>query len=409
MLSKASASSRNSSGGPQPDSVGERSGRGHARGVGDAGQRGEHLAGEKPPADQTEREQERQHDGRLRNEASRRSERSGTRGPGRSYQDVGHIAQQEHPHDGEQQRTGEHDQTGVAEGELEADAQARGSIHVPPRAPCVDAVAGAGDRGDDRGFAEALAQRRDGDAHGVGERVGVLVPRPLEQLLGADDAAFGGDEDFEHGELLAGQRDVAAVAVDLAAERIQPQAGDLAHGRPVVRAPAVERSEAEHELLELERLGEVVVGAELEPAGLVVEPVGGGEHEDRHAAGGGDDASGDLVAGGPGDVAVEDGDVVGVDAQQLQRGVAVAGDVGGDRFQAQAVADGFRHVGLVLDDQHAHAAMLRVGAYRRHIENHIRAGNTPLTLTGRHDPHRTSTNRNPISRKGGFSCLRTRD
>ena len=38
--------------------------------------------------------------------------------------------------------------------------------------------------------------------------------------------------------------------------------------------------------------------------------------------------------GGPGDVAVEDGDVVGVDAQQLQSGVAVTGDVGGDRFQA---------------------------------------------------------------------------
>ena len=69
----------------------------------------------------------------------------------------------------------------------------------------------------------------------------------------------------------------------------------------------------------------------------------------------GDDALGDLVAGGPGDVAVEDGDVVGVGAQQLQSGVAVAGDVGRDRLQAQAVTDGFRHVGLVLDDQHAHA------------------------------------------------------
>ena len=64
---------------------------------------------------------------------------------------------------------------------------------------------------------------------------------------------------------------------------------------------------------------------------------------------------GDLVAGGAGDVAVEDGDVVGVDAQQLQRGVAVTGDVGRDRFQAQPIADGLCHVGLVLDDQHTHA------------------------------------------------------
>ncbi len=92
--------------------------------------------------------------------------------------------------------------------------------------------------------------------------------------------------------------------------------------------------EPEHELSELERLGEVVVGAELEPGGLVVEPVGRGEHEDGRAAARGDDASGDLVARWTGDVSVEDGDVVGVETQQLQGGVTVAGDVGGDRFQA---------------------------------------------------------------------------
>ena len=37
------------------------------------------------------------------------------------------------------------------------------------------------------------------------------------------------------------------------------------------------------------RLGEVVVGAEFEPGGLVVEQVGRGEHEDWHAAAGADD------------------------------------------------------------------------------------------------------------------------
>ena len=62
--------------------------------------------------------------------ASRRSERSGPRGPGPTS-DVGYVAQQEHPHDGEQQGAGEHEEPGVAEGELEANAQARGSIHGP--------------------------------------------------------------------------------------------------------------------------------------------------------------------------------------------------------------------------------------------------------------------------------------
>src|SRR5205807_623355 len=155
-----------------------------------------------------------------------------------------------------------------------------------------------------------------------------------QEFFGADDAAFGGDEDFEHCELLPGQRDVAAVAVDLSAERIQPQTCDLSHGWPAVGAPAVERSETEYELSEFERLREVVVGAEFEPGGLVVETVGGGEHEDRHAAAGGDDAFGDLVTGGPGDVSVEDGDVVGIEPQQLESGGAVTCDVCGDRFQA---------------------------------------------------------------------------
>src|SRR3954447_23457002 len=94
----------------------------------------------------------------------------------------------------------------------------------------VDAVADTWHGGDEPRFAEAFAQPRDSDADGVGERVCVLVPRSRQEVFGADDAAFGGDENLEHCELLPGQRDVAAVAVDLAPERIQTQTCDLSHG-----------------------------------------------------------------------------------------------------------------------------------------------------------------------------------
>ena len=128
----------------QLDPVGERSGRGHACGVGDASQRGEHLAGEKPPSHETEHEQERQHDRRLRSEGAQEVGAGRDRTGRRVRQDlaVGHVAQQEHPHDGEQQGAGEHEEAGVAEGELEANAQTRGSIHrllprvVPVRCRC---------------------------------------------------------------------------------------------------------------------------------------------------------------------------------------------------------------------------------------------------------------------------------
>src|SRR5262249_26475759 len=160
-----------------------------------------------------------------------------------------------------------------------------------------------------------------------------------KELLGADDATVGGDEDFEHSELFSRERDVATVTVDLSAERIEPQTSDLPHGRPDVGTPAVKRPEAEHEVAKLEWLREIVISAELEPRCLVVETVGGGEHEDRHATVGLDDVFGDLVTSRPGDVSVEHGDVVGVDAQQLQSGVAVTGDICGDRFLAKPIAD----------------------------------------------------------------------
>ena len=61
----------------QPDPVGERSVRGHARGLGDAGQRGEHPAGEDPPSHETEHQQERQRR-RLPAERTRRAGRTGS-------------------------------------------------------------------------------------------------------------------------------------------------------------------------------------------------------------------------------------------------------------------------------------------------------------------------------------------
>ena len=126
----------------QLDPVGERSVRGHACGVGDASQGGEHAAGEKPPSQETEHQQERQHDGRARSEGAQEvgavgNERT-TRRCRCEEHTVGDVAQKEHPHGREQQGAGEHEEAGVAEGELEANAQPRGSIHgLLPHARCL--------------------------------------------------------------------------------------------------------------------------------------------------------------------------------------------------------------------------------------------------------------------------------
>ena len=118
----------------EPDSVGERSGRGRSCGVGDASQGGEHAAGEQPPSHETEHQQERQRDGRDRSEFAQ----DGVAVAGLEDEpDVGRTTQ-EHPPGSEQQDAGEHEEAGVAEGELEANTQARGSIHgLLPRLRCL--------------------------------------------------------------------------------------------------------------------------------------------------------------------------------------------------------------------------------------------------------------------------------
>jgi hypothetical protein len=83
-----------------------------------------------------------------------------------------------------------------------------------------------------------------------------------------------------------------------------------------------------------------------------------------------------------------------VDAQQLQSGVAVAGDVCRDRFQAQPVADGLRHVGLVLNDQHTHALMLRA-AHIAGVSKTAYVLATPRCLDWQRDSNRISTNNDP--------------
>jgi hypothetical protein len=118
----------------QPDPVGERSGGGQARGVRDARQRREHLAGEDPASHEPEGQQEGERDGCLRGEGVLEvgaigDERAGDAARSVEDQDLGDVAQQEHPHHGEEQGPGDHEEAGVAEGELEADAQARGPIH----------------------------------------------------------------------------------------------------------------------------------------------------------------------------------------------------------------------------------------------------------------------------------------
>src|SRR6478735_7439058 len=74
-----------------------------------------------------------------------------------------------------------------------------------------DPVSGAGDGDDDGGLAELTAQGHDGHPHHVGEGIGVLVPRLLQQLLSRDDRALAAHQDLQDRELLGGELDLLLV------------------------------------------------------------------------------------------------------------------------------------------------------------------------------------------------------
>ena len=175
----------------------------------------------------------------------------------------------------------------------------------------VDAVSGADDGVDDRRLTQLAAQRHHRDPHGRRERVGVLVPHPVEQLLAADHRAVRGEQRLEDPELLAGQVDqLAAAASPCAWTESSSMSPAVSTGgaagvvrRPSARTRATSSANANG-------LAQVVVGTQREAGHLVLDGAARGQHHDprQHALVG--EPAADLVAGHARQVTVEHDHVV---------------------------------------------------------------------------------------------------
>jgi hypothetical protein len=112
--------------------------------------------------------------------------------------------------------------------------------------------------------------------------------------------------------------------------------------------------EPEDQLGEVERFGQVVVGAEPEAAHPVGGGVGRGEHEHHGRVIAASDHPADGVAVDAGQVSVQYDDVVAVDVQ-LGGGVEPGvGDVDGHALVSEALGDVVGQSPHVFDDQHPH-------------------------------------------------------
>ena len=144
-----------------------------------------------------------------------------------------------------------------------------------------DPVAGADDGLDHRRVAELAAQVHHRHPDGVGERVGVLVPHPFQQLLGADHGAAGArmsTSSTASSLWVTGSGRPARVTKWRAGSRtMSPTSRTGFTARRPRRASARMRATSS---AKAKGLPEVVVGAEHQPGHPVVEVAGGGQHQD---------------------------------------------------------------------------------------------------------------------------------
>src|SRR5205823_3625552 len=131
------------------------------------------------------------------------------------------------------------------------------------------AVTGMADGFDRRSGAELLAQAPDADVDDVGVGVEVVAPDLREEPLAADHLARALEQAVQNLELAVGELHEAIPELSLPAGEVERE---RAHAQDVpvdpVVGPAKVHAHAGQELVERERLRQVVAGAEVEPVQL---------------------------------------------------------------------------------------------------------------------------------------------
>ena len=111
-----------------------------------------------------------------------------------------------------------------------------------------------------------------------------VAPDALEQHLAAEHPTGALGQLHQHAELGLGEVDVAAVAAHhpLVGDDLEVAEAQVRRAHLGGAGPAQQGTDPRRELLGREGLGEVVVGARLEPGHDVVGVGAGGDHHDRH-------------------------------------------------------------------------------------------------------------------------------
>src|SRR5215831_2161548 len=134
--------------------------------------------------------------------------------------------------------------------------------------------------------AELFANAADEHLDGIGVAIEVLVVEMLDQFAARDHAAGMMHEVGEQAIFVRGELDRIAVDGHAAGTGVEAPGAAIELALGVTGRAAQECADARQNLLEMEGLGDVVVGAGVEALDLVAPAVAGGEDKDRHGPAG---------------------------------------------------------------------------------------------------------------------------
>jgi hypothetical protein len=200
------------------------------------------------------------------------------------------------------------------------------------------------------------AQVADVDLQRVRRRAEVVAPDAIEDLLAGEHLPRVLQEQLEQEELGAGELDRPPVAGDLVRVRVELEVAE-AQRAPLAlpaRSPQ-QRPQAREQLLERERLGQVVVGARLQPGDAVPDALARREHEHRRAVAGVSHAPADLEAVQAGHEDVEQHRVGGRGRLRADGLAPVLRQRDVEALDPEDALQHLTHGRLVVDDQDAHA------------------------------------------------------
>jgi len=203
------------------------------------------------------------------------------------------------------------------------------------------------------GRLELAPQVADEDVDDVRLDIGRVAPHEVEELVAGEHLPGMTGEGLQQLELPESQAEIAARARGDVPPGVDDKLSRGDRAGEIGAAAAQQRVETGEELLQRERLDEVVVAAGLQSPDAVLDVVTGGEDADGDidAARAQPPQNRDAVEVGHRDV--EDDDRRGPARDGRQRGDAAVGRLDREALEAQGALEGLADRRLVVDDEHA--------------------------------------------------------